>query len=71
MIYISMRVFLAGDSTVQAYSLFIDSSNGSDHTHFNENGANVVARVVAKDLSDSSINLPKYVVWNRIIKCRD
>lgn len=45
----------------EAYTLFMVSSNGTDHTHFNEKGANEIAGLLAGAVGSSSLDISKFV----------
>ncbi len=43
------------------YPMFMVSSNGNDHTHFTQKGAEQIARIVSIGLKEIDINISKYV----------
>ncbi len=45
----------------EAYTMFMISSNGTDHVHFTEKGANIIARIVSQKIRKMDIDLSKYV----------
>jgi lysophospholipase L1-like esterase len=45
----------------QTYKLYMVSSNGTDYTHFTEEGASQIARIVATEVKQLNIGISKYV----------
>lgn len=54
-------VHYASAGPEEARGYFMVSVNGTDHTHFTEQGANAVARLVAEGVRDLDIGLSPYV----------
>ena len=47
----------------QTYKLYLVSSNGTDYTHFTEEGATQIARLVAEGVREINIDIAKYVKY--------
>ena len=45
----------------EAYTLFMVSSNGTDHTHFTEKGANIIAQIISRELANANYVFLKHL----------
>jgi len=54
--------YFGGVGYNETYTMFMASTNGTDYAHFTEKGANIIARIISKEIMKMDINFFEYVI---------